>query len=481
MIDRFWRRIERALAEPAVIDVSLGHRRVCVLGLAVFDCLPDGTVATSLWKRTKDEVLRESLEPDRIVLDGTPHGTTWLDIIRNDFACDHRERFDADPAIASSYVDWVFESFASYIRRAIDMRAVRATVAEALALDPWVRVAARRLYRRSGRGEVPTTYAAYNRVARHREAFETLDRETPNLIPLFGVFVDEADFPVEGEPAARLKAHLVGKHGLSQRLWRLLAKGRGRLLAEFLPFYRCDNATATIDLLRVLDALGVRALPPRWMLWTLLSHFGDPRARFEAIADTPEFSSPGWRRIVRLMESADAETLESMRINLATVLSWLHDDAEGIAARTFRESHWPCFMRRTGRWKRDQERGRMARLSWDVPIGPMRVGPFRVVPIADGKTMLNEACAMQNCIDSYTDACAEGRALFFSIQSDKADRSHAHLLFNRHDTGWTFVRAAGFRNAPPSPKAEAIARLIALHLNTPQSVQPVVPTSTTKE
>lgn len=482
MVMRFWERIEHALAEPVVVDLSLGYRRVSVMGLAVFDCLPDGSVITSRWMQFPDAPpTREFGYEADYVLDGTPHAWTWLDMFKQDFALTHEWKFDVASSIREAYVAWLFCRFKAYIRRHVDMRVVRATVREALALDPWMRSIAHRLYRPSGPAEMSTSYAAYNLVVRHRAAFESLDREAPHLVALFGMLVEAPNFPSSGEPTARLKAYLVGTHGLSQRTWRVLANGGRRLLAEFLPFYRTASVAATIDLLRVLEALGCRDAPPRWLLWSFLTYFGDPGARFVSVARQPELSSPAWRRLAHLAQTGDADTCHSIRLNLVTVLAWLADEVTDVDPRTFRSAPWSWFLRRTDAWKTSQARARLARLSWPAPFASARFGKFTIVPLTDGKAMQDEALVMENCIDTYIEACAKGRALFFSVRFDGADLPHAHILFRREDTEWTFERAAGFRNARPSPKAEVVAKLIKFRMRCLERALSEVPTASVEE
>ncbi|MFO1325433.1 MAG: hypothetical protein U1F15_15410 [Burkholderiales bacterium] len=461
-VNVFWQRMLRTVANPAEVDTSLGHRRVLVLGVALYEFHADGTAEIAIWECPAGSPPRlTSIDPRNVTMNGTPYRHTWLDKFQDGFAYEHAQRFDASPEVRAAYVEWAWMILANRLRRHVDGRAMRGAIAEALSLDPWVRRMAHRLCRESGRTAFPSTHAAYNLIARHRADFAELERTTPNLIPLFGLLVERPDFPSDGEGAARLKSYLTSTHTLSQRLWRLVANGRPRLLAEFLPCYSSVASRSAIDLLSVLDRLGFRKMPPRWLLWNLLSYFADPGSRTPALARCPEFSSAAWRRIAVLAENGDKDTIESMRRDLHLVLAWLHEEGASLDGRTIRLAPWAWFVRSAYAWQRDVEaRQRIEGRAWCVPLKQLHIGRFSVVGIDDGPSLLEEARAMHNCVDDYVGDCEGGLKIVYSIRVDGEDRSHAHALYEREDGGWTLVRVAGFANALPSPRAGVLAKVL---------------------
>lgn len=461
LIQFFWERFRALVRDPVVIDDSLGVRRVQVLGAGVFDFAPDGQVSVSAWRFAFCTTPRREAMPDEeVVLDPGPLAWHWLNAAVHGLAAEipHPLSLNVKRQIAR-YADWMYERFSSRLTRA-GMRATREAIFAALPLDPWAVSAARRAQFRNA----PLRASVYNAVLRHREAVEKLEREAPNLIPLYVLFADAEGFPSPGEPGWQIKAFLAS-HGLSQRLWRALAKARVRLLKDFLVFYRDRTLETVLDFLRVLDMLGTRTVPASGFLWTLMANHGTPDKPRGAYAPLVGTARTAWRRLAQLAEEApDSAARSHHDATFHDIASWLTSGECATPAGVLRRLDWHGFVRRAEAWKTTCERT-LASTSWPTPFDRLAFGDLEVVALASGLDLWNEATAMRHCVDKFADGCGAGALLACSIRRTGMSRPVATAVFVTAGGVWVVYGVAGFANATASAEAEGIARKVAEALN----------------
>jgi hypothetical protein len=358
-VQAFWQRLLGQVANPVQVDTSLGVRRVQVLGGCVFEFGPDGRIATSLWRCPLGAApQRIAVAPERIAIDGVPFRWHWLDdVIFEGFVTEYLDAFGSEerPGL-DAYARWLFDRFRRALARQADLCAMRRTIREALAIDPWVLAVARR----AELGSLPTRVGTVNRVIAHRDAVGKLDREAPNLIPLYLALARDDWAHEAAEPTQRLRSYL-GSLGYSPRLWRALTKAKGRLLRDFLVFYRGDPRDAALDFLRVLDLLGTRTVPPRWFLWTLMQQHGSPGSPPPAYFARVDDLRAAWRRLAHLVVTVeDAEEREWREGTFHLIASWLASGEKPVGPEVHRRLDWEGYFRRAREWQ--------ARLAWDAPL-----------------------------------------------------------------------------------------------------------------
>ena len=454
LIQFFWERFRDLVRDPVVIDDSLGVRRVQVLGAGVFDFAPDGRVSVSAWRFAFCTApRREAMHDENVVLDSGPLARHWLRAAVHGLAAEipHPLSLNVKRQIAR-YADWTYKRFRSKLTHA-ELRAMREAIRAVLPLDPWAVSAARRAQLRTA----PLRANVYNAVLRSREAVEKLEREAPNLIPLYLLFAGEDGFPTSGEPTWQLKTFLVSR-GISQRLWRALAKARARLVKDFLVFYRDRTHETVLDFLHVLDLLGTRSVPAKGFLWTLMTHHGTPDKPKGSYAPVVGSARAAWSRLAQLAEDApDKDARKRHDETFHDIASWLTSAECATPARVLRRLDWDGFVRRTDEWKALREKA-LASTCWSTPFDRLTFGDLEVVALKSGLDLWKEATAMRHCVDKFVDQCAAGTMLACSIRRAGVARPVATAAFVVAGGVWSVYGVVGFANATASAEAECIAR-----------------------
>ena len=463
-VQDLWKRLLRRVEHPVEVDRSLGVRRVQVLGTGVFEFGPDGRIATSLWRCPLGAApQRVPVAPDRVTIDGVPFRWHWLDDrVFEGFVVEYLDAFDQDerPGL-DAYARWLFSRLRRALVRHADLREMRRTIREALAIDPWVLSVARR----AELGALATRAGTVNRVIEHREAVEKLDHDAPNLIPLYLTLARDDWTRDPAEPAQQLRSHLASL-GYSPRLWRALTKAKGRLLRDFLVFYRGDPRESTLDLLRVLDLLGTRSILPKWFLWTLMQQHGSPglppRAYFSRVDDL----RAAWRRLAHLVEmERDGEQREWQEGTFHLIASWLASGEKPVGPEVHRRLDWEGYFRRAREWRAWRRARMIHRAAWATPFHRMYVGALEVVALSSAFELWKEAWSMHHCADKFADRCAKEGLLIASIRKAGRQRPLATAALRRVGSTWSLEAITGFANALAPDEAVRAAFEVLERLN----------------
>jgi len=461
VVQFFWERFRELVRDPVLIDDSLGVRRVQVLGAGVFEFAPDGRVSATAWRFAFCEVPRRgAMRDEDVVLDPGPLGRHWLRAAVHGLAAEipHPLSLNVKRQIAR-YADWTYERFRSKLTQA-ELRAMREAIRAALPLDPWAVSVARRAQLEGP----PLRAHTYNAVLEHREAVRKLEREAPNLIPLYLLFAGTDGFPPSGEPTRQLKTLFVSE-GLSQRLWRALANAEARLAKDFLVFYRGEPRHAVLDFLRVLDMLGTRTVPAKRFLWTLMAHHGTPGKPRGAYAPKVRTARAAWRRLAQLAEEASDPAARGRReATFHEIASWLTSPEFGTPDDVVRRLGWDGFARRAAEWAETRRRS-LSGTSWPTPFDCLTFDNFAVVALASGLDLWNESVAMRHCVDKFADRCAAGELLACSIRRVGVARPVATAAFVSARNAWQIQEVAGFANGLASAEVDRVVRSAGAWLN----------------
>jgi hypothetical protein len=387
----------------------------------------------------------------------------WLDeVVFEGYVVEYLDAFGhEDRPGLDAYANWLFARFRKALMRHADLRAMRSKVRDALAIDPWVLS----VVRRAELGAHATRAGTVNRVIEHREAVEKLDRDAPNLIPLYLTLARDDWAREPAEPAQQLKSYLASL-GYSPRLWRALTKAKGRLLRDFLVFYRGDRRESTLDFLRVLDSLGTRSIPPRWFLWTLMQQHGSPARPPSAYFARVDDLRAAWRRLAHLVETTqDDEEREWQEGTFHLISSWLASGEKPVGPEVHRRLDWEKYFRRARDWQAWRRARMIHRAAWTTPFRRTYVGALEVVALTSAFELFKEAWWMHHCSDKFADRCAKGNLLIVSIRKSGRNRPLATAALRRDDGVWSLEAITGFANALAPEEAVRSAYEVLERLN----------------
>ncbi len=464
-LNGYYRRIVECVSNPVEIETRPGLRRVSVLGQGVFETDANGFVHAYLWSRRGNRFDCFLQDDTNVGVGDTPYRWTWLELFRRGFETELARRLRCDRGELDGYSRWVFRRFRRRLLVECNLRHMREVIQAALALDPLALQVARRV--RLDCTARPTTLREYNHAVAHLPAYRKLQRESPNLVPLYALFADDLASLGEGEPAQLLKRHLADDHGVYQPIWSLVHRMRPRWLYLLRHFYAGSARDAALDLLHLLQQMGCRRAPPPWFLWNVLQVFGHPGNRHGQYWTSWAPRTRALRRLTMLVDDADAARLAEMRDGIYEVLAWIVDE-DAHLRRGVARAGWRWFVRNAAAWRRHKEKlAASAPVQWPVPFDAWRDGQYVAAVLADSRQLLDEGRAMSHCVDRYTWRCAKGRHLILSIRSDGRERPVATASLAWTGAQWTVALVAGAANSAPRPvavrlAADACARVNAL-------------------
>lgn len=459
-VDRWLRHIGHCIAHPVEVEWIGGERHVQVLGQIVLRFAHDGTITPYLWE-LGDGLICKEVDPDLINRAGMPHRWLWLDRFRNAFEHELALRLGQRDERTSAYASWVFRSVRARLRRGASVTRMRRRVAEALALDADALAIARRIGLKSN-PSVSVRMSAYNEVIAHRADYDKLARECPGLVPLYAVLRDA--LPPTGEPAARLRRHLIDA-GLSPATWRVIHHGNGRLLRLLPEFYRHPGAEAAEDLMRIVDLLAPSTQPPLWFVRTLLYYFGNFGQRLDSYYPALRPFAASMRRLMALTERAGTAEIGRIRERLYAVVTWLNDDLAAVSHPHARKASWRWFERAAEAW---EETGRFfARYDpgrWAAPFEQMELDRMTVVALQTPLALWEEGRVMRHCLPQLAVLCRSGVTLLFSIRRPGRARPVATMRAD-FDAVWRLTQVAACANMVAPPAAQRMAQRVVGLLN----------------
>lgn len=452
---QLWQRLLAIVREPVQKIQVHGLQLVQVVGAAVIAVHPDGTMSVYLWSTTAPgQRDLQPLDPWTCALQGLPYRDLWLKLLASHAAVEfrahaavHDRTIDTDRALR--YCEWLFEGFGKRLKRHADLRQMRHRIARELGVDRRVVAVAERVQLLS---PVPgfVSVGAYNRVLRHRAAFDKLQREAPNLVPVFGALCDEKGFEAHGEPTARLKRFLINEADLTPRTWRLIAHSDGRLLKPLSEFYTGCPAQATLAHLSLLGVLGVSPRTPRWAVRRILGGWGDHGNRWESYVMDAWVRELAWQHVLRALEYF-AVVPADVEAQFDLVRRWLmRDDDIEVFDKPQRAAGWQWLVRKASAWARRVELQLRDREPWHTWTETVQLQPWTLRPLNSPLQLWEEALAMHHCADIHESRCRGGEEVLFSVTQD--GRRVATASIEADGSGWRLGQVKGFanRSAPPA-------------------------------
>lgn len=451
-ISAIWEQVLTMLRNPVEAhQLSDGTFVFNILGSAVMVRSESGFLTPYLWcQKALDQPYIDTVNPSTVVLRDMPWRWIWLDRVLGFAMQEYRAELEflhvsATDQEIRDYFSWVTQVFRKRIRRHADMAQVRRRIAGALALDP-------EALRLAGYG-VPrgqlwsmTTVQDYNSAWLLRSELLQLEQDAPNLLPLYIALGNMIEHPEGGEPVQHLKACLLA-NGFKESHWRFIAKCSRRLLLPMRYVYRgADEASETLDYLRIVCDLGFREQIPESLLTTLFSVWGNPAQRYSSCAKEyavhrcyPHIMQLAAKRL----GTVDFDALED---ELLAIVRWSWDVKLTLTKDQRREG-WPWLLKQA-RAHLDllaaKERGQTVK--WPVPAPVHTVGPYQLRFLASSYDLWEESQVMRHCVDLYVSKCQESSARIASVTVNQ--RRVATALFDWSGDELKLTEIAGKANRP---------------------------------
>lgn len=458
-----WERLLTVVRCPTQVLCSGQSKYINVVGSCVVEVKLDGTMQAYCWTcETLGKPRLTPLDEWKVALQGMPYQDIWMRLLSRLAALEVQRDAQVRGVEVSfeqdvRYAQWAFGVYWRQLKRHADLRHMRRTVARTLGFEAALIPAAGRIPRTTMNRRL-VLLGAYNRVVRHRAAFESLRREAPHLLPVFGALCDDDHFPALGEALERLKRFVTSELNFPPRVWRMLVKSGPRLLQPLTRYYRDDPGEATIEHLRLVAVLDLREVPPTWVVNALLGIWGDIANRWPSYFSDVLAGAATWRHLIKLLMGQQPTAAVLTEFDL--VQRWLkRNDAVNGLTRHQRAGGWPYLVRKASAWAEEHAREQMARdESWPVPFDKAQRGDLEITPLRSAFELWQEALAMRHCVDRYVERCMSGRCLIASVQS--GGKRIATVQFETEDRHWRLVQLKGFANSEVAPEiAERVKRL----------------------
>jgi hypothetical protein len=360
---------------------------------------------------------------------------------------------------------WLAETITRMARRTIDLRAMRARLEGALALDAELVALARRMRPHAGAG-VEGAGGWLARVAASRDAAREMARLAPGLLPFLGALLAE---PADGglsasQPSLATIRGMLRAAGATPADWRFLLIDPARPVWRMV---RAGRIRGVEDIARFLGdwARLHRGLPGDRRL---------PSALWEPLADTwvvrltdhvsppvrwpfgPEVTAEAIRRWREAARTGRGEEFVAGEYGL--LVRWAADYAEEGRPRLRSYRNALAAARRHDRRLRAAA-ATAAAGPWKFPPVPDLEGPWVVVPLRTPGDLVEEAIALHHCADRRADLCALGFTRLYSIRR-RADGARIATIevFTGKGKSPSLVEAKGLLNRPPPGEVLAFAK-----------------------
>lgn len=445
LVDSLWEGLLPRLANPIKVTETRTTRQVEVMGLVTY-MIDHRHRRILLFRRQGGRLQRMH---DLFDLTRPVRLWVWL------------EQYVTDARLPPERVRSVFEALKGRVRQVTSLRALAKQVRVAMALDDhpaWMTALRSRNCR-----EISVLQARhFNLVWKHLEAFQLVERENPQLLPVLMLAIRTSNLELSGDPVAALKAHMLNL-GLTQAGWRLLATMGYRGVAPALKRFGNESVLSiVVEYTRSLAQAGVRAEPSRYFMRVWLQSIepgrqiqrdwhGHPvhvlRTAFRALAGC------------RTQREVEAFTLAFLQVD-----QWVLTKPEFDANQ--KKMPWSGLVERARTWEQLRIiEIQCAELEWTSLIPTFSQGEYTATPITTGVELFRESRRMRHCVFDYLDDCrSDGRSVFHVSQSTSG-KPVATIVCENHCGTWHALDARGFANRLAPAPVMALAQECASRMN----------------
>lgn len=474
-----WHWCYEALRQPAVVMPGEGPRRIIVARSACFEFDETGRLTVSLMRTNAyGELMFQTLPDNLVCLDPILFNWIWLNVPKQRL----HDRIGMQdmaqpPEYVLEYSEWIFTRIRRALTRAFDMQAVRAQVRQALELSPFFMECARRM-----RPCILTKWvthkhhplALYNVAAQHADVMQVLMREAPQAIALWSFFRNKLPEHRAQDTLRVLREYLRGR-GLSLRTWRVAIKTGNRLFRHVPEFYAVPQAgmgEVAMDILWLVEHLGLQRMPPDWLVHDLYAVFGnayDRKPRYKlgyAVPGRVRVAEHALRVLSRMENWGYAR-----RDEVRQVLGWIGDLQEEppfFPDAASKRAGWRWLSAQSrAHWSEEERVSQGFTSRWHVPIGACDIDGVSVRPLDSGEALYREGQEMSHCLSHrMAQACNPSDVLLYSLcLGDNRRPNRATVSIRLHAGIWQVAQVLGFANVPARGWAQQIARQLADRVN----------------
>ena len=464
LLNTWYNKLQNALKEPVVLERRPGHRRVQVLGSAVFDFATDNTLQVYIWDFDEnDRVMLTRLPSHVVVVNGVPHQALWMDCFKLGAFRALAQRHPGQLALCQDYVDWAHDRLVRNCWGQETQNHVRPQIAVALNVDQCLHAYTSQVPAFLPRAQ-PLRVDVYNQAVRFDLDCQKLKSEAPQLLPLFILLADvltSSDYCNVQEPTARMKDLLLSQ-GLRPATWRLLCQVGMRWMAEFLCYFdleRQSQATSAMELLLLMQAFGTQQLAPPWLLQAFIQIGGNPNEPGKKFVPLLADMFAMCARLGYLAEHADDETLALLREWAHHIFKWTSKFVDRVPAGYLRRATLRGLIRKVQAQQKFDAMALTGSEPWPISyqINLSQHGGQAVIldsPLA----VWTEGLEMRHCADKYIARCARGEWLMVSLRKADLRRPLATVAFDIQAPTVSQVRIGGFANHLVSPEGRELAQ-----------------------
>lgn len=455
--DRIWREFLTRLGRPIRVIRRKNHRVVEVLGcVRYFISYRDGKIHAQVRTRAgrnSSAFLNPAL-PFLVDLPLRLNGfvieaflSEWKDEV---LAIAFGDGYDhavgealglADSEDAGFYQVFV-QSFLKAVRGSVYWKRLRYRVRDEIGIDEeFLNIF--RLSRPDRRDSLKDSH--YNEILEHQERFRRLYRESPGLVWLYALALENG-LEIEGDTLQAIKTHVIDA-GLGERGWRLIAKSNYRDFACAIEFMG-NPWTALLEYVRLHNALDRNVTIPSRVqhlfeepIWRALP---DGRVSYRGAEIPPAVLNT---YINACLAAKDIQGFLSDEASL--VFAWL-SEAQPHLDKNQCKRGWGWLYERAVLWRDEAlTRGRYENLVWETSFGETTICGYRFVPLCNAWEVMHEAVTYRHCADRFIDECLHGIYRIYSV-FDLTGKHKATLGMVWGGAGWKVDQVKGFSNRPVS-------------------------------
>ncbi len=447
LIKAWHERLVHAFVQPTQVENHKGHRRVQVLGNAIFDVDARGQV--HLWSWTFNERDLPALEqfPDRsVVAVGVPYQNLWMGNYRAGVLRSLVARFPAQARLCQDYVDWASQALLALCWTEEVQEQVRAQIATALALDAQLLEIASQI-QLSTRQRTPVRLEHYNHVQAHQQHYLQLQQESPQFIALHALLSDDLHRSMELTASMR---YSLRKRGLGAAVWRLLSRVGTRWINEYLPYFDQEREplyACAIEILQMATAFGTKDLPPGEVLHALFQLGGNPNGPSVNFVNRVDDQFALCKRLGAIMAQADDATMEVIKAQAMAIFQWGSDHAEAVPDAIMRRLTLKGILRKVKAQSLLDQKRHESGPTWSVPYRLTFDDPsISAVILNSSLAIWQEGQLMRHCAEMFSSRCAKGELLMVSLRHSEQNHPLATVSFLMNQDRVQVHKFSGFAN-----------------------------------
>ena len=459
----FANHISSLIEQPVQKVVTDQGNFFCVLGVAVFHKLPNKTFSLGVWESHPDQPpsLRE-IHPYKTPLIDFPRTDLWQDTLANALKDESRARIN-DDALAQAWADWAWQSIYERLIAPLDLRRLRSRIRKGLDLNIATLSMLRRL-----RG---ITYEPIPSVPRHNHIQQNLTeltelwRQSP-LMAALAIDLTPEDHP--GGVSARFFKRMCEALELKPKQWKLIADPKAPLLSAYkslrYEFVNEEFDAPAVDFIQLIKLLKPTKAIDTEIWRSILSLVGTRYKCPRSYAGALESVGESLAHLVRLIERGSCPSdIAVLRKHVHLIGAWILDKGVSSISKSQRRLGWE-FLRKQGVRHALYRKRLLEGGAWTVPLHPMKMGEYDIIPICNGGDLWQESVAMAHCVDTYSNLCRNGEVVMISLRKNRLER-YATVALHKPNGAWLVKQISGKANKRLGKDVDEVGNFLAMLLN----------------